>query len=430
MSLGEEAFAEAVAAWQRKQGFSEKDSDGIIGSNTWRIMKPIILGANDSQQATTSSLTKLSTAVTVEDKYIQQWGSNEEMGKHIDRLAYSELPSLAGKKIGDMTEAEKTKFKATWMQIRKIILDQRRILVASGFAPITGGVAVPFGFKEVSYKSFKGLSSELTTERLDKVLSQLHKQKKIKITQEQLDVFQRISNVETSGKIQTLNTFDLGIVSIGFMQFTLHVGKIQQWIKIDTNAFRRYGLELDPSEKYDFGDNEKHPAIKEVPQNKIDNLRWNGWAERFYYAGLDPDVITAEITLALKYLEKHLSELRKRLNAPAVHNSFVTNYYNKNNYVRGLFQASYNNNPSRSTKCIRKTFDFFASSTPLLETFLEKYKQMLRDAGWERLVNETANGTTLSLMDDGLDKEFEDLSDKESFVLLEDFEDENNSMEF
>lgn len=33
------AFAEAVADWQKKQGFIGKDVDGIIGQNTWRKMK-------------------------------------------------------------------------------------------------------------------------------------------------------------------------------------------------------------------------------------------------------------------------------------------------------------------------------------------------------------------------------------------------------
>jgi peptidoglycan hydrolase-like protein with peptidoglycan-binding domain len=42
MSLGEEAFAEAVAAWQRSQGFSANESDGIIGPKTWKRMMPLL----------------------------------------------------------------------------------------------------------------------------------------------------------------------------------------------------------------------------------------------------------------------------------------------------------------------------------------------------------------------------------------------------
>lgn len=39
MSLGEEAFAEAVAVWQKKNGFTGKQADGIIGPLTWKKMK-------------------------------------------------------------------------------------------------------------------------------------------------------------------------------------------------------------------------------------------------------------------------------------------------------------------------------------------------------------------------------------------------------
>lgn len=39
VSLGEEDFARSVAKWQQQQGFSSKDSDGIIGPNTWRRMQ-------------------------------------------------------------------------------------------------------------------------------------------------------------------------------------------------------------------------------------------------------------------------------------------------------------------------------------------------------------------------------------------------------
>ncbi|MBD0295688.1 MAG: N-acetylmuramoyl-L-alanine amidase, partial [Flavisolibacter sp.] len=48
VSLGEEAFAQAVAIWQQKQGFPAKDCDGIIGPNTWRVMKPQIVADTSS----------------------------------------------------------------------------------------------------------------------------------------------------------------------------------------------------------------------------------------------------------------------------------------------------------------------------------------------------------------------------------------------
>ena len=44
ISLGEEAFAQALANWQQQQGFSAKDADGILGPNTWRRMQPLLAG--------------------------------------------------------------------------------------------------------------------------------------------------------------------------------------------------------------------------------------------------------------------------------------------------------------------------------------------------------------------------------------------------
>ena len=39
VSLGEQAFAQALAKWQQQQGFAEKDCDGILGPNTWTQMQ-------------------------------------------------------------------------------------------------------------------------------------------------------------------------------------------------------------------------------------------------------------------------------------------------------------------------------------------------------------------------------------------------------
>jgi murein DD-endopeptidase MepM/ murein hydrolase activator NlpD len=56
VSLGEEAFAEAVAAWQLQNGFSQKDADGIIGPNTWKKMQAALgMKANIPSQPSISS---------------------------------------------------------------------------------------------------------------------------------------------------------------------------------------------------------------------------------------------------------------------------------------------------------------------------------------------------------------------------------------
>ncbi|CAN5843525.1 hypothetical protein BH11BAC4_BH11BAC4_07670 [soil metagenome] len=52
VSLGDEAFAQAVAVWQQ-HGFSPAQSDGILGPHTWSIMKPM-LGSDISQHPLTT----------------------------------------------------------------------------------------------------------------------------------------------------------------------------------------------------------------------------------------------------------------------------------------------------------------------------------------------------------------------------------------
>jgi phosphatidylserine/phosphatidylglycerophosphate/cardiolipin synthase-like enzyme/peptidoglycan hydrolase-like protein with peptidoglycan-binding domain len=42
VSLGEEAFAQAVAAWQNSNGFTGKNADGIIGPSTWSAMSRVL----------------------------------------------------------------------------------------------------------------------------------------------------------------------------------------------------------------------------------------------------------------------------------------------------------------------------------------------------------------------------------------------------
>ncbi len=57
VSLGEEAFAEAVAKWQKSRGFSSKDLDGIIGPNTWAVMKTQIPEYSNGMTGSSSGIT-------------------------------------------------------------------------------------------------------------------------------------------------------------------------------------------------------------------------------------------------------------------------------------------------------------------------------------------------------------------------------------
>ncbi|NJM97345.1 MAG: hypothetical protein HC800_09350 [Phormidesmis sp. RL_2_1] len=111
--------------------------------------------------------------------------------------------------------------------------------------PSLNGPKVPPGFKSVKRKGIvKGLS-RYGGGRLDAFLLSLKAQGKITISNNDIDTFQRIANVETSGQVQGINTWDSAVVSIGFMQWTLQHGKVQEWIALASADFKRYGIELD-----------------------------------------------------------------------------------------------------------------------------------------------------------------------------------------
>ena len=70
VSLGPEAFAEAVSAWQFQQGFSAKDADGIIGPNTWKKLKTIILSSTKRPPASKPKTPTKTPTSSGTEKYI------------------------------------------------------------------------------------------------------------------------------------------------------------------------------------------------------------------------------------------------------------------------------------------------------------------------------------------------------------------------
>lgn len=278
---------------------------------------------------------------------------------------------------------------------------------------------VPIGFVNTVYRGISGLKkSGKGLPRVDDYLTRLAKSGKITITNDEIDLLQRIANVETSGLITSFNSYDRGVVSIGFMQFTLHVGKIQEWIKLNPLPWIKYGIELDTSNRY-F---DELDGIKGVSFRDINKLRWGIYATSFFNASTDEEIIVSQVALAKKYLQRHIIGLKRRLKNDSVFNRFVENYYKKDKYVRGLFQASYNNHPAKSARCV-----FEVMNLPILNntlsTFISGYKSILIKNGWARLVVETSKGRGISENENEYSDEYNQYfnTNLEPF----DFEDEN-----
>ncbi|MRG43830.1 hypothetical protein GFS24_01825 [Chitinophaga sp. SYP-B3965] len=328
---------------------------------------------------------------------VETWGDTTTMLDHIKKLALSALPDLAKKPTAKWTAADKKTLKTVSNGVRKKLVAARHQLYKKGPLPAIGSVKIPFGFKALK-RGLKTDTALLPAPRVDTVLADLHNKGLINITQDQLDVFQRISNVETSGMITTLNSWDTAVVSIGFFQLTLHTGKLQRWIAMAPAAFKRYGIELHATNKYAFDPTEKHPAIGNVEYKDRAQLRFYGWAERFHYAGLDQDVIIAQVKFGIKYLEEQKNTLKRRLKATFkqkntdIYDRFINDHYNKSAYIRGLFQESLNNNPARATRAVYK-----AMTEPDTKDWLEGYKKRLIDEDLKTIVTKTSVGTSIVL---------------------------------
>ncbi|WP_119079209.1 M15 family metallopeptidase [Chitinophaga alhagiae] len=409
--------------WLRREDGSEMELDSPflfpeLATAAETVMEP---------EAPSSSATAALPAIP--DGVVRQWGTREQMAAQIEKLTYAALPKLGNKAVSAMSKTEKSAFSSMWERLRKKLLDTRRTLITGGFIPpLSGKEEVPFGFVKATYRPKNGTaytgtgssSKLLQSERADKVIARLHASRRFPLTQDQLDIIQRMANVESGGRIQVLNAYDGGLVSFGFLQLTLHVGKLQALIQMAPDAFKKYGIALDPSVKYTFGSTEKHPAIAGVSNANRSQLRWNGWAERFYYAGFDPDIIEAQVQYAIKYLGTQLAALKRRLKLKypntytTIYNTFYNNYYQQNAYIRGLFQESFNNNPARSVNAVAASVTKFAGSHPTPAAWLEKYKSTLVSKGWERLVNETAKGASVQLSNPQpvQELEYEDLADE------------------
>ncbi|MBD0367457.1 MAG: N-acetylmuramoyl-L-alanine amidase, partial [Flavisolibacter sp.] len=337
VSLGEEAFAQAVAVWQQKQGFPAKDCDGIIGPNTWRVMKPQIVADTSSPTVPVS-------------------GSPSSI----------ELPP-----------------------------------------PVFSSDKVPAGFRKGSYKDWQGLDrkSNVRVDEAARIISKKFDLKSLGITEIDIDTFQRIASAETGGKIQNFYSYDRAIVSMGFRQFTFIHNNIHDWIKKAPSAFKRYGIEIDqslPPYSIRQGSNTYTVArIKGVDDPEA--LRWNGWAQRFYYAGLDYEIIVAEFLLTKEYFSKEIGRLKMYLKNVPDQFALFTNFYNQSGHLRAFFHELNNAAPARvppiTAEALKKVSQG-ESADQFLNIYFETAKQKWPDAEQVvRIFNNTKSGSKIKIFE-------------------------------
>jgi hypothetical protein len=192
--------------------------------------------------------------------------------------------------------------------------------------------------------------------RLETRLRELRDQSKLSISDGDIELLQRISNVETGGCLQALNSWDDVYMSIGFMQWPLAFGKLQLLIARAPEGFRRYGIELEPGRKYtikrQYG-TETPIALKGVIHpNELRSLEWG---KRFWAAGLDPEIVAREAELALEIIAQQRRKIEKSLGRAIPH-------YDESSALRALIQETNNHRPAWLKALLKRAVARYVSS--------------------------------------------------------------------
>jgi hypothetical protein len=216
--------------------------------------------------------------------------------------------------------------------------------------------------------------------RVDKVLKELRTRGQLVISNADIDMLQRIANVESGGQIQGINSYDSAFMSMGFMQWPIAYGKLQQLIQRAPAAFRRYGIELDAPRPYQI----RTPSGTETPiaikgASHPSALRSLEWAKRFYAAGLDPEIILAEVKLALEVI----AESKRRM-VGRVGSGFLP-YYEKSPVLRALIQETFNNRPVYLYIALKRAMTWAGGMSQVsTEQFLELVRKAIREVYREK----------------------------------------------
>jgi len=244
-------------------------------------------------------------------------------------------------------------------------------------------------------------------------LKKLKNQGLLNISDGDIEMLQRMANVETDGLIQGINSWDSAYMSMGFMQWPVlydnkHGGKLQRLIQMVPEAFKHYGIEL-TNEKYVIrsgGEEYTSWKIKGAPTPA--DLRSEIWAKRFYLAGLDTEIIAAEVKLALIMVREALQKMLVFADNDQLFDRIRT-AYDSSPKLRALIQEAFNHRPAYAKKALKNAM--LAAKTGIgAEEFIKILQQKIREAypqnadsqkSAENIINKTAKNAT------SIDNEFE-----------------------
>jgi hypothetical protein len=300
---------------------------------------------------------------------------------------YARHPELQGRRIGrDEKELAKE-----WLAIRdQLVRPALRLASSTGRTPVAAADAAAetqtAPIRRVIDKRTKKVKGYAAYGggRLEKNLGELRLRGRITaLNDADIDMLQRIANVEINGQIQGINSWDSAFMSMGFMQWTIKYtdnynsnGKLQRLIERAPEAFRRHGIELATPTRYRIG--EYSPvAIKGA--EKPDDLRSFEWAKRFYAAGLDQDVIVEEAKLALEVIQEDKQRITRRVGI-----GFLP-YYEKSAVLRALIQETFNNRPAYLYQALKRAVEHTKRMGEVsTDQFLERVREAIREVYREK----------------------------------------------
>lgn len=180
--------------------------------------------------------------------------------------------------------------------------------------------------------------------RLTPKLQALRAAGKIQVTDDEIKEMQGVAEVESGGFTNCINTWDSDVLSLGFMQYTM-AGSLQELIEAAPEAFARYGIRIGPTMK--LTRNGETTSVKGIQGIKsLHELRALEWATRFFRAGLDDDVIAAQVNKAkadfAKIGTRYLSSVSAvpQFSEPRIKTIIYELYNNRPAYVAAVVKAA------------------------------------------------------------------------------------------
>jgi phosphatidylserine/phosphatidylglycerophosphate/cardiolipin synthase-like enzyme len=224
----------------------------------------------------------------------------------------------------------------TWSLISRLL----NIPIQSISSPASGNQTID----GVTYRKIRQGWDVASKDSIKDRLMELKQNGKLDISLNEIEMLRLISIPESDQRVNSVNSYDSAFMSMGFLQFTIRYGELQRVIAKAPDAFRKYGIELDSTGIY-VVENDRSRAIKNAPD--IHELRSIDWAVKFYKAGLDDEVVKAQVYEARNIMDTFLKKDDPR--------HYLDRYREKEPRLWAFIFEAHNSRPAPLDDALQKT---------------------------------------------------------------------------